>query len=43
VLITAHVAGHSPRFLERGYTLVRRQVERVRAGEPLANVVYDGY
>lgn len=42
LLITPHVAGSTPRFMERGFALVRAQLERLRAGEPLVNVVADG-
>lgn len=44
VRITPHVAGSTPLFLPRAYRLVRAQLERYAAGEPLANVVGDtGY
>lgn len=42
-LITPHVAGDTPRFRERAYRLVRAQLDRYRAGEPLVNVVREGY
>jgi phosphoglycerate dehydrogenase-like enzyme len=43
LFITPHVAGGSPRFLERAFTLAGRQVERYLKGEPLINVVTEGY
>jgi phosphoglycerate dehydrogenase-like enzyme len=43
VLITPHVGGGTPGWAERGYRLVREQLERFVAGEPLRNVVHDGY
>lgn len=43
VLITPHVAGASPKLLERAYRLVREQIRRYLAGEPLLNVVEHGY
>lgn len=42
-LITPHVAGDSPQFPARAYRLVRDQIARYAAGEPLLNVVEDGY
>ena len=39
VLIAPHVGGGTRGWQERGYALVRDQVARWRAGEPLANVV----
>jgi phosphoglycerate dehydrogenase-like enzyme len=43
LFLTPHVAGGSPRFLERAYTLAGQQVERYLKGEPLINVVTNGY
>jgi phosphoglycerate dehydrogenase-like enzyme len=43
VFVTPHVAGASPKLFERAYTLVREQVRRYLAGEPLLNVVEHGY
>ncbi len=43
MLITPHVAGDSPSFPTRAYRLVRDQIARYAAGEPLLNVVEDGY
>jgi phosphoglycerate dehydrogenase-like enzyme len=43
VLITPHVGGGTPGWAERAYRLVREQLERFVAGEPLRNVVHDGY
>ena len=42
-LITPHVAGDSPSFPTRAYRLVRDQITRYAAGEPLLNVIEDGY
>ena len=43
LLITPHIAGSSPRFLERPMRLAAEQVERYIKGEPLKNVAADGY
>jgi len=43
VLITPHVAGVSARMIERGWALVADQMRRHLAGEPLLNVVSEGY
>ena len=43
LLITPHVAGVTPALPRRAYALVRAQLGRWAAGEPLANVVTDGY
>ena len=43
VLITPHVAGSVPGLLGRGYRLAAAQLGRFLAGEPLENVVVDGY
>lgn len=43
VLITPHTAGAVERVMERGWRLVGEQVRRYIAGEPLHNVVSDGY
>ncbi|THV32246.1 2-hydroxyacid dehydrogenase [Glycomyces paridis] len=42
-LITPHVGGAVEGFIERCYPLVGDQVRRLAAGEPLANVVENGY
>lgn len=43
LFITPHTAGGSPKFLERAYTLAGQQVARYLKGEPLVNVVTEGY
>lgn len=43
VLLTPHVAGSVTGFLARAYRLVGEQVRRYRAGQPLENIVTDGY
>jgi phosphoglycerate dehydrogenase-like enzyme len=43
VLITPHVAGSVPAVFRRGYALAAAQARRFLAGEPLDNVVTDGY
>ena len=43
VWISPHRAAIVPRLRERGYALVREQVRRYLAGEPLLNVVVDSY
>jgi phosphoglycerate dehydrogenase-like enzyme len=43
VLITPHVGGGTPGWANRAYRLVREQLIRFVAGEPLRNVVSDGY
>jgi phosphoglycerate dehydrogenase-like enzyme len=43
LLLTPHVAGSVTGFPRRAYRLVRVQLERWVAGEPLANQVVDGY
>jgi phosphoglycerate dehydrogenase-like enzyme len=43
VLITPHVGGGTPGWAQRAYRLVREQIVRFVAGEPLRNVVTDGY
>jgi phosphoglycerate dehydrogenase-like enzyme len=43
VIITPHVAGDVRREDERAWKLVFEQVGRLARGEPLANVVVDGY
>jgi phosphoglycerate dehydrogenase-like enzyme len=43
LLITPHVAGSSPRFVERAVTFAAAQVERYIKGEPLLNIVYGAY
>ncbi len=43
VLITPHVAGSVRGLLPRAYALVGAQLRRLCAGEPLENLVTDGY
>jgi len=43
VLISPHVGGASSAMWPRAYRLVRRQLERFAAGEPLANVMTGEY
>ena len=43
LFLTPHVAGGSTRFLERAFTLAGQQVARYAKGEPLQNVVTEGY
>jgi phosphoglycerate dehydrogenase-like enzyme len=43
LLITPHVAGSSPRFVDRSVTFAAEQVQRYLKGEPLMNVVSGGY
>jgi phosphoglycerate dehydrogenase-like enzyme len=43
VFITPHVAGSVPGLRRRAYRLVGEQLRRYVAGEPLLNVVADGY
>ena len=43
VLITPHTAGSVRGVFRRGYALVGDQIRRYVAGEPLENVVRDGY
>lgn len=43
LLITPHVGGNVPGLGERVARLVRAQLERYVAGQPLTNVVQDGY
>lgn len=43
LFLTPHVAGGSPNFLDRAYRLAGQQVERYLKGEPLLNVVTEGY
>jgi phosphoglycerate dehydrogenase-like enzyme len=43
MLITPHVAGSVRGLLPRAYALVGAQLRRYVAGEPLDNVVVDGY
>lgn len=43
VLITPHTAGSSKRFASRAWRLVADQVGRYQRGEPLQNVVVNGY
>lgn len=39
VVITPHIGGSTPLFIPRAYALVRNQIERYVAGQPLRNVV----
>jgi phosphoglycerate dehydrogenase-like enzyme len=43
LLLTPHVGGGVLGFEKRAYRLVREQILRYLAGEPLINVVTDGY
>ncbi len=43
VLITPHIGGSSPHFMERAIRLAASQVRRFMAGDPLQNVVHEGY
>ena len=43
LLLTPHVGGNVRGFPKRAYRLVREQILRYAAGEPLLNVVRDGY
>jgi phosphoglycerate dehydrogenase-like enzyme len=43
LILTPHVAGDVPRFPHRAMALVADQLRRYAAGEPLRNVVSDGY
>jgi phosphoglycerate dehydrogenase-like enzyme len=43
LFLTPHVGGGSPRFLERAFKLAGEQVARYMKGEPLLNVVNEGY
>lgn len=43
VLITPHIGGNVPGIEERAYALVGEQIRRFAAGEPLENVVVNGY
>jgi phosphoglycerate dehydrogenase-like enzyme len=43
VLITPHVGGATPAMWPRAYRLVRRQLERFAAGEPVENVMSGEY
>lgn len=43
VFLTPHIAGSTPKLFERGFRLVREQVMRYLRGDPLLNVVTDGY
>jgi phosphoglycerate dehydrogenase-like enzyme len=43
LLMTPHVGGRVVGFPQRAYRLVREQILRYVAGEPLINVVTDGY
>jgi phosphoglycerate dehydrogenase-like enzyme len=43
ILLTPHIGGWVPGYNRRAYTLVGDQIRRYVAGEPLLNVVKDGY
>jgi phosphoglycerate dehydrogenase-like enzyme len=43
LLLTPHIGGAVPGFGRRAYALVRAQLARHASGEPLDNVVVDGY
>jgi phosphoglycerate dehydrogenase-like enzyme len=43
LLLTPHVGGAVPGLLRRAYQLVGEQLRRYAAGQPLANVVSNGY
>ena len=43
LLLTPHVGGNVRGFPRRAYRLVREQILRYAAGEPLINIVTDGY
>ena len=43
LLITPHIAGASPRFMDRAMQMLGAQCRRYLAGEPLQSVVSDGY
>jgi phosphoglycerate dehydrogenase-like enzyme len=43
VLITPHIAGSVSRAYDRAWPLVAAQIRRYLNGEPLTNVVVDGY
>lgn len=43
LLLTPHVAGSTTAFKPRAYRLVREQLERYVSGQPLQNVVTEGY
>jgi phosphoglycerate dehydrogenase-like enzyme len=42
-LLSPHIAGSVRGLLPRGYRLVREQIQRYLAGQPLINEVHDGY
>lgn len=43
LLLTPHVAGSVPRAVDRAVAVVRAQLERLLAGEPLQNVIAGAY
>lgn len=43
VFITQHTAGDTRKFPERAYAMIRSQISRHAAGEPLRNVVHEAY
>jgi phosphoglycerate dehydrogenase-like enzyme len=43
LLLTPHVAGSTSTIMARCYATVRRQLDRYVRGEPLQNVIVDGY
>jgi phosphoglycerate dehydrogenase-like enzyme len=43
LVLTPHIAGASPRFMERAMRLVAEQCGRYMSGEPLQHIVTNGY
>jgi phosphoglycerate dehydrogenase-like enzyme len=43
LILTPHVGGGTRGWEKRAYRLVREQIERFRRGEPLQNIVVDGF
>ena len=43
LLLTPHVGGAVRGFPARAYALVRQQLERWLSGQPLQNIVQNGY
>jgi phosphoglycerate dehydrogenase-like enzyme len=43
LLLTPHIAGASPRFMQRAMRLVAEQCGRYMSGEPLQHIVTNGY
>lgn len=42
LLLTPHMAGDTPRRYRRSWQLVGEQIERLREGRPLLNIVHRG-